>query len=90
MNWRIDHLNLFLKNEKISDMDTTTEQRLECTEETSKQYLDIGGHSGVEKWTHRQEEATWVREDFRTRSFHHWMLSYIITLYYYIDQMSDM
>jgi hypothetical protein len=22
---------------------------LECTEETSEQYLDIGGHSGLEK-----------------------------------------
>jgi hypothetical protein len=51
MNWRNDHLNLLLKNEKNRDMDTTTEQRLECTEETSQQYLDIGGHSGLEKWT---------------------------------------
>jgi hypothetical protein len=38
-----------LKNEKNRDVDTPTEQRLECTEETNQQYLDIGGHSGLEK-----------------------------------------
>ena len=50
MIWRIGHLNLLLKNEKNRDVDPPTEQRLECNEETSQQYLDIGGHIGLEKW----------------------------------------
>lgn len=51
--------------ERNKDVDTPTEQRLECNEGTSKQDSEIGRSRNSEERKQRRQEATGAREDSR-------------------------